>query len=178
MDDIQREKILGQPKPMVPAELPSELAWSLHQDLKTFFKEKYAPAFICRYVGRTPKYMKSFTDKEIKKLWYWWEGNGKNSLSQSSEYNDINLMASRGAMRSTYASKLETYLNDNPDGWAEKLYNQSTKNKRMLLNWMSTPIQASTRIMLCRVHVIKRTDMTIPRAATISSTSNATSLML
>jgi hypothetical protein len=95
-------------------------------------------------VGRTPKYLSCFTDKEIKKLWYWWEGNGKKSLSQSSEYNDINLMASRGAMRSLYASKLEPYLNDHPEKWAEDLHNDVIQNTRMLGNWSSNPIQVST----------------------------------
>ncbi|KAB8291299.1 hypothetical protein EYC80_009985 [Monilinia laxa] len=141
MDDTQREKILQVPKPNVPDELPAALADNLPAKLKTFFKEKYGPAFICRYVGRTQKYMKNFTDKEMKNLWYWWQGNGKNSLSQSEEYNDINRLSSREAMKRRYSDNLEPYLESDPDSWAQKLYDEITGNKHLLLTWVHFPIQ-------------------------------------
>ncbi|KAJ5546864.1 hypothetical protein N7494_004449 [Penicillium frequentans] len=147
MDDTQREKILREPKPLVPLELPCALARDLQRNLKTFFKERYAPAFICRYVGRTPKYLKSFTDKEIKNLWYWWEGSGKKSLSQSVEYNDINVMASRVAMLSTYESKLKVYLDNRPHEWAKKLHDNLINNKRMLRNWASQPLDGGNNLI-------------------------------
>ncbi|KAH0598391.1 hypothetical protein MHUMG1_03689 [Metarhizium humberi] len=139
-DENQREKILQIPKPTVPDELPAALADNLPDNLKTFFKDKYGPAFICRYVGRTQKYMKSFTDQEMKKLWYWWQGNGKDCLSQSEEYNDINRLSSREAMKRRYESNLQPYLDDNPDDWATKLFTEVTNNKRLLLNWVHFPI--------------------------------------
>lgn len=148
MDDTHREKILQVPKPTVPQELPSALADNLPSKLKTFFKERYGPAFICRYVGRTQKYMKSFTDQEMKNLWYWWQGNGKTSLSQSEEYNDINRLASREAMSRRYESNLEPYLNDNPDAWAQKLFESITNNKHLMLNWAIRPIGDDVSILI------------------------------
>lgn len=140
MDDTQREKILQVAKPNVPDELPAALAGNLPAKLKTFFKEKYGPAFICRYVGRTQKYMKDFTDQEMKNLWYWWQGNGKNSLSQSEEYNDINRLSSREAMKRRYSDNLEPYLQSDPDSWAQRLYDEVTGNKHLLNNWVHFPI--------------------------------------
>lgn len=141
MDTDQRENILREPKPNVPEDLPSSLADNLPSDLKTFFKEKYAPAFICRYVGRTQKYAPSFTQQEMKDLWYWWEGNGKSCLSQSKEYNDVNRLSSREAMKRRYEKKLEPYLNDNPDKWAEDLYNAVINNTHLMETWVNFPMQ-------------------------------------
>ncbi|KFG84691.1 hypothetical protein MANI_115552 [Metarhizium anisopliae] len=148
MDENQREKILQIPKPTVPDELPAALADNLPDNLKTFFEDKYGPAFICRYVGRTQKYMKSFTDQEMKKLWYWWQGNGKDCLTQSEEYNDINRLSSREAMKRRYESNLQPYLADNPDDWATKLFTEVTNNKRLLLNWVHFPIADDGNIVV------------------------------
>ncbi|KAI1762240.1 hypothetical protein GGR53DRAFT_532802 [Hypoxylon sp. FL1150] len=94
-------------------------------------QEKYGPAFICRYVGRTQKYSSKFTTQQFNNLWYWWEGNGENSLSQSEEYNDINRLSSREAMKSLYSEKLAAYLTTDPDKWAEDLYGQISKERQM-----------------------------------------------
>ncbi|OAA47155.1 hypothetical protein NOR_02791 [Metarhizium rileyi] len=142
MDNDQRDKILGQPKPIPDKDIPASLADNLPQELKDFFREKYAPAFICRYVGRTSKYMKDFTQKEMNDLWYWWQGNGKKSLSQSQEYNDINRLSSRQAMVRTN-EKLEAYLADDPDSWAEQLCDYLTKHRRQLLKWAHFPVDSS-----------------------------------
>lgn len=140
MDDKQREEILKIPKPDVPSALPLALADNLPTNLKTFFKEKYGPAFICRYVGRTQKYMSSFTEKDMKKLWYWWQGNGKSCLSQSEEYNDINRFSSREAMKGRYGDILQPYLDSDPDNWASQLYDKITSNPHMLTKWVHFPI--------------------------------------
>ncbi|CAD6446573.1 7630552f-96ab-41cf-8523-f973691513a3 [Sclerotinia trifoliorum] len=140
MDEDQRKDILKVPKPSVPKELPLALADNLPAELKTFFKDKYGPAFICRYVGRTQKYMSSFTDKDMKKLWYWWQGNGKNCLSQSEEYNDINRLSSREAMKGRYHDNLQPYLDSDPDNWASQLYDKITKNHALLITWVHFPI--------------------------------------
>ncbi|KAH8433829.1 uncharacterized protein LDX57_011464 [Aspergillus melleus] len=143
MDSNQREKILQQPKPVLNKDIPVSLADDLPQKLKEFFKNKYAPAFISRYVGRTSKYMNSFTEKEMNNLWYWWQGNGKNSLSQSEEYNDINRLASREAMFRMNEEKLAPYRADNPDNWAEQLCTFLLNNPRQLRKWANFPIDDS-----------------------------------
>ncbi|KAJ8133039.1 hypothetical protein O1611_g587 [Lasiodiplodia mahajangana] len=147
MDKKQREDILHEPLPVVGQDIPGELADQLPGDLKDFFKNKYAPAFICRYVGKTQKYSSEFTPQEMKNLWYWWEGNGKNSLSQSKEYNDINRLSSRAAMNQLYEDKLALYLNDNPDQWAKDLSSELLGNKHQMLIYMHTPIQDGNNVI-------------------------------
>ncbi|KAI9043209.1 uncharacterized protein KD926_004393 [Aspergillus affinis] len=141
MNGDQREKILHKPRP--DKDFPASLAGNLPQKLKVIFKNKYAPAFICRYVGRTSSYMNDFTEKEMNNLWYWWQGNGKNSLSQSEEYNDINRLVSWEAMFRMNKEKLEPYRADNPDNWAEQLYTFLLNNPRQLRKWAHFPIDDS-----------------------------------
>ncbi|PGH13744.1 hypothetical protein AJ79_03443 [Helicocarpus griseus UAMH5409] len=164
MDTDQREKILREPKPLVPEDLPTSLADNLPSKLKSFFKEKYAPAFICRYVGRTQKYATSFTDQGFKNLWYWWEGNGKNCLSQSQEYNDINRLSSREAMKKRYADKLEPYLNNNPDQWAEDLYTALINSKHLMLVWANKPIQDGNNVINKQCNILDALSPSIDRA--------------
>ncbi|RAL15220.1 uncharacterized protein BO97DRAFT_463091 [Aspergillus homomorphus CBS 101889] len=114
-----------------------------YDEKSEFFKNKYAPAFICRYVGRTSKYMNQFTTQEMNDLWYWWQGNGKKSLSQSQEYNDINRLSSREAMRRANEEKLEPYLADHPDNWASDLCTYLLQDDRQLQKWLHFPIDNS-----------------------------------
>ncbi|EKV12208.1 Eukaryotic aspartyl protease family protein [Penicillium digitatum] len=158
MDDEQREKILREPKPIIGQDIPASLADNLPSKLKTFFKEKYAPAFICRYVGRTQKYSGSFTDQEIKNLWYWWEGNGPNSLSHSEEYNDINRLSSRASMLEKYASQLEPYLNDNPEKWAKDLHTELIDNKHLMEIWIDKPIQNGNNVINKQCNILDALD--------------------
>ncbi|KAG8409171.1 hypothetical protein J3459_017659 [Metarhizium acridum] len=143
MDDKQRDKILQQPKPVIDKDIPASLADNLPQKLKDFFKDKYAPAFICRYVGRTSKYMKDFKPQEMNDLWYWWQGNGKKSLSQSQEYNDINRLSSREAMFQANKEQLEAYLADSPDDWAEQLCGYLLSHPTQLRQWAHFPIDGN-----------------------------------
>ncbi|KAI1828148.1 hypothetical protein F4861DRAFT_245595 [Xylaria intraflava] len=153
MDSDQRENILREPIPIVGQDLPSSLADDLPENLKTFFKKKYAPAFICRYVARTQKYAPQFTNQEIKNLWYWWEGNGKNSLSQSEEYNDINRLSSRAAMQTLYEQQLEPYLSNDPDKWADDLCDQLLGDKHQMMIFISNPVPDGNNVVnkLCNI---------------------------
>lgn len=72
MDDDQREDLTGQSK---PKDLPLSLGANLPTDLQKFFREKYAPAFLCQSVMRYEKYEDNFTDQEKKNMRYWWDGN-------------------------------------------------------------------------------------------------------
>ncbi|KAI3320291.1 hypothetical protein HD806DRAFT_547485 [Xylariaceae sp. AK1471] len=110
-------------------------------------RTKYAPAFICRYVSKTQKYSSEFTAQEMKNLWYWWEGNGKNSLSQSKEYNDVNRLSSRAAMNKLYEEKLALYLTDNPDQWAKDLCSELLGNKHQMRIYAYNPIQDGNNVV-------------------------------
>lgn len=85
MDDDQREDLTGQAK---PTSLNSSLAENLPSDLQKFFREKYAPAFLCQSVMRYEKYEDNFTEQEKKNMRYWWDGNvsiGRHSKSLKNE---------------------------------------------------------------------------------------------
>ncbi|KAE8380072.1 hypothetical protein BDV26DRAFT_279869 [Aspergillus bertholletiae] len=112
-----------------------------YTEIDDFFKDKYAPAFICRYVGRTQKYATSFTDQEMRNLWYWWEGNGPNSLSQSEHYNDINRLSSREAMQQLYKDQLEPFMDDDPEKWAQDLHDAIVNNEAIINDWVQKPIE-------------------------------------
>ncbi|KNG86160.1 hypothetical protein ANOM_006584 [Aspergillus nomiae NRRL 13137] len=141
MDTDQRKNILREPQPTPGTDIPHSLAEDLPQELKDFFKDKYAPAFICRYVGRTQKYSSSFTKQEMRNLWYWWEGSGPNSLSQSEHYNDINRLGSRVAMQQLYQKQLEPYMNDHPEQWAQDLHDAIVGNPDIINDWVLKPVE-------------------------------------
>ncbi|PWY76258.1 hypothetical protein BO70DRAFT_430745 [Aspergillus heteromorphus CBS 117.55] len=117
MDDGNREDFTTQGK---PTSLPYSLADGLSQELKDFLHDKYAPAYLCRSVVMTEKYETKFTDKERKKLWYWWEGNGDKCLAKSKEYTDINSLTTIEAMKQSHRSVLSKFRNDDPKYWADK----------------------------------------------------------
>ncbi|KZF22467.1 hypothetical protein L228DRAFT_268931 [Xylona heveae TC161] len=138
MNPDDRDQFMDVSKP----DLPSELGSSLPQNLKDFFRNKYGPAFICRSIGRTAKYVSSFTEKEKRQLWYWWEGNSKNSLAQSQEYNDLNGIASRAAMHQLYDKAfLNTYIDSSQgaEGWANDLF-KAISSKRVIRAYAAHPI--------------------------------------
>ncbi|KAI1817992.1 hypothetical protein GGS20DRAFT_574537 [Poronia punctata] len=140
MDDEDRKKFTNRSK---PDNLPSVLADNLPAKLKTFFHDKYAPAFLCRSIYSFDKYTSKFTPKERKKLWYWWEGNGEHCLSRSQEYNDLNNIASIEAMKMLYNTDLEPFLESSqgPEHWANELFTK-LGGKRIMNQLLTQPIQA------------------------------------
>ena len=118
MDQDYRDQFTTENK---PTNLPSELAEGLSGDLKTFLRDKYAPAWLCQSFAASDKYADQFTTKQQKKLWYWWHGNGKGCLARSKEYNSINKLTSVHSVRTAYKSWIGPYVNDNPEGWAQRM---------------------------------------------------------
>ncbi|KAI1298340.1 hypothetical protein F5Y03DRAFT_409408, partial [Xylaria venustula] len=139
MDQDDRKKFTKRSK---PTDLPSALADSLPAHLKAFFHDKYAPAFLCRSIESFDKYTSKFTSKERKRLWYWWEGNGDECLARSQEYNDLNSIASREAMKMLYSADLDLFLEstEGPDYWATELLGKLTA-KRVMGSLLTNPIQ-------------------------------------
>ena len=115
MNQDDREKFTSSSK---PSDLPSQLADGLAGELKTFLRTKYAPAFLCQSFEATDLYRKKFTDKERKKLWYWWHGNGDKCLARTKEYNDLNNLAGVQGIKNLYGHWINSYLADDPKGWA------------------------------------------------------------
>ncbi|KAI1435344.1 hypothetical protein GGR50DRAFT_687065 [Xylaria sp. CBS 124048] len=137
------------------------------KDLMTFsgYDERdYGPAFICRYVGKTQKYAPKFTEKEIKNLWYWFEGNGKNSLSQSEEYNDINRLSSRSAMLTLYDKNLEPYLTNNPDKWADDLCDQLLGDRHQMMVFINNPIPDGNNVVNKQCNILDALSASADRA--------------
>lgn len=137
MDDKDREDFTTRGKPTT---LPDSLADGLSQELKDFLHSKYAPAYLCRSVVETEKYESKFTDKERKKLWYWWEGNGDNCLAKSKEYSNINNLTTIEAMKQSHKSALDKFLNDNPKSWADKMA-ATLQREPVMDHFMANPIQ-------------------------------------
>ncbi|GAW22621.1 hypothetical protein ANO14919_121630 [Xylariales sp. No.14919] len=125
-----------------PTNLPSVLADNLPARLKAFFHDKYAPAFLCRSIESFDKYSSKFTAKEKSRLWYWWEGNGDKCLARSQEYNDINGLASREAMKLLYGPDLAPFFEsaEGPDYWAAAL-SEKLSGTRLMHLWLTNPIQ-------------------------------------
>jgi hypothetical protein len=139
MNQDDREEFTSRAK---PTNLPSSLADNLPAELKKFFHDKYAPAFLCRSISSFDKYRSKFTVKEQKDLWYWWEGNGDKCLSRSQEYNDLNNMTSIEAMKMLYRTDLDPFFNSSqgPDYWAEELFGKLGAN-RVMSQFLTNPIQ-------------------------------------
>ncbi|GKZ49349.1 hypothetical protein AbraIFM66951_001754 [Aspergillus brasiliensis] len=143
MDDDQREKLTGQSK---PKDLPLSLAGNLPTDLQKWFREKYAPAFVCQSVMRYEKYEDKFTEQEKKNMRYWWDGNGDKCLAKSKEYAEINRRASVEAVCQFNKDVLDKYFDDNPKDWACTLYS-ALKNKGRMLTYLAHPIQGSVNVI-------------------------------
>ncbi|RDH19750.1 hypothetical protein M747DRAFT_331910 [Aspergillus niger ATCC 13496] len=143
MDDDQREDLTGQSK---PKDLPLSLGANLPTDLQKFFREKYAPAFLCQSVMRYEKYEDNFTDQEKKNMRYWWDGNGDKCLAKSKEYAEINRRASVEAVSQFNADVLDKYFDDNPKEWACTLY-AALKDKGRMLTYLAHPIQGNVNVI-------------------------------
>ncbi|PYH66584.1 uncharacterized protein BO88DRAFT_468977 [Aspergillus vadensis CBS 113365] len=142
-DEVAREDLTGQAK---PTNLNSSLAENLPSDLQKFFREKYAPAFLCQSVMRYEKYEDNFTEQEKKNMRYWWDGNGDKCLAKSKEYAEINRRASVEAVRQYNKDILDKYLDDNPTEWACTLY-AALKDKGRMLTYLAHPIQGSVNVI-------------------------------
>ncbi|KAJ5972881.1 uncharacterized protein N7479_002799 [Penicillium vulpinum] len=66
IDNKERKQILRDEKPIIDRDIPESLVDNLPSKLKAFFKEKHAPASVCRYPGRTQKNSGSFADQRMK----------------------------------------------------------------------------------------------------------------
>ncbi|TFK68582.1 hypothetical protein BDN72DRAFT_878935 [Pluteus cervinus] len=70
----------------------------------------------------------AFSQAEIDKVWYWWNGMGSSCLSKTSEYNQINALTSVAAMRQLYNTDLQPFLQSpepqGPTYWAQSMYDK------------------------------------------------------
>jgi hypothetical protein len=78
MDESRRVTFLNYPK---PNDLPLELGANLPQDLKTWIKDTYAPAYLSFMLSQVKKedsksWRVNFDETEQDKIWYWWTGQG------------------------------------------------------------------------------------------------------
>ncbi|KAH8429158.1 uncharacterized protein LDX57_006827 [Aspergillus melleus] len=125
-----------------PTNLATSLADSLPDELSSFLREKYASAFLCQVVKRDKTYGKKLTDQEKRNLWYWWNGNGKQCLSRSKEYAEITRIASTEALIEYMGDDLQRFLDDDPQTWARRLYDEITQERRMYM-YMKYPMQGA-----------------------------------
>ncbi len=62
----------------LPQNLPIELTTNLPDNLKTFLKDKYGPAYVSMMLShakvKDSDWRYPLTDAERDKIWYWWTG--------------------------------------------------------------------------------------------------------
>ncbi|WP_066498719.1 hypothetical protein [Abyssisolibacter fermentans] len=151
IDDGWR-KWFGEKKPVVgPNETLRERDIELleNEDVQTFLNDKFAVGYL------TQAFSKS-TDKKIqdkfkkmanvnKKLGYFWKGNTDKCFSKYKGYN----IASASLMDSAYTecvSGLQKYINDNPEGWAKKLYDYCTTEVTLIGLAMQSTLDGRNRL--------------------------------
>ncbi|TFK65127.1 hypothetical protein BDN72DRAFT_209785 [Pluteus cervinus] len=128
MNADDRTAFLQTAAPRIPAELGDNLA----TPLKTWIRGTYGPAFISFMIAQTKSkdvvWRNAFSQAEIDKVWYWWNGMGSSCLSKTSEYNQINALTSVAATRQLYDTDLQPFLQSpqplGPAQWALALYNK------------------------------------------------------
>ncbi|KAI0480015.1 hypothetical protein F4859DRAFT_530101 [Xylaria cf. heliscus] len=153
MNADDRDKFLKAGK---PDDLPYDLADGLDADFKDFIRNKYAVAFLCNSFGDSHTYANRFTSNEQKKLWYWWQGNGRSCLSRSKEYNQISNLTSVQGMKDLHQSFLTPYLNSNPEDWANQMLSVLQKEAVMDLH-VANPIQDKVNVVnqqSCVMHTL------------------------
>jgi hypothetical protein len=130
MSESDRVNFLNFPKP----KLRIELAENLPSELKTWIKNKYAPAYVAFMISQVKRqdskdWRQQFTQEEKDKVWYWWSGavshspshqfkelwmitlqQGVNCLAKSKEYQQCNELTSIYAMRELYDKNLGRYI--------------------------------------------------------------------
>lgn len=79
MEEGDRKNFVGVVKPTVDeAVFPSELADNLPDDLKTWLKDTYTPAYISYMLSQvdpsSEKWKGDFDSEQRNKIWYWWTG--------------------------------------------------------------------------------------------------------
>lgn len=122
MDKDDRKTFLGQQDPPAvsddperPDLLPTELS-TLDDHLKVWLKKTYANAFIAwnwsqRSDDDQEKAKAKFSKEDRDKLVYFWKGKGKNCLSHQPEFEELNRITTRLAIRRK-VPRVTQYIND------------------------------------------------------------------
>lgn len=79
MEEGDRQNFVGVVKPTVDeAVFPNELADNLPDDLKTWLKDTYTPAYISYMLSQvdtsSETWKGDFNAEQRNKIWYWWTG--------------------------------------------------------------------------------------------------------
>ncbi|KAK1142130.1 hypothetical protein N8T08_008214 [Aspergillus melleus] len=101
------------------------------------------------------KYGMYFSDKQKARLWYWWNGNGKTSLAKSKEYAQLTCISSGEAVKQCLGDELDGFMKDNPESWAEALYNELKSDRRMYW-YINCPTRRATKDKSEGVNVMNR----------------------
>ncbi|KAH6856235.1 hypothetical protein B0I37DRAFT_389573 [Chaetomium sp. MPI-CAGE-AT-0009] len=128
MEQDDLNNILNQAQ---PDSLPDHLGRNLESNLRNWIRDTYSPAYTALTIANsfnTKTWQSKFTDKERKRILYFWQGNGPKCLSNAQEYKELNKLAVRQAMLQLYPI-LGQFVTDDGPGWAAKYYEEVLKNK-------------------------------------------------
>ncbi|KAM3064941.1 hypothetical protein ACMFMF_011557 [Clarireedia jacksonii] len=125
MDDEARTTWTSTKKPEVGTnsdQIPEELGPNLTTSTKDWLKKQYIPMWIASRImnmdpaekGKHPEFQ--LTNKERKKIRYWWTGSGKSCMSQSQAYGRLNDLCNRYCTLRLCSEDLQAYLIDGTHG--------------------------------------------------------------
>ena len=152
MDSDLREKILGVVKPTLSGDMAA-----VANTYKNFLAKDFANAYLMNGLAQSVHYKEKITDEQRNKLLYYWVGNDKGCLSQSTDYNNANNHVSRIAYIQS-CPDVQKYLNASEGGsyWAKQLYDKL--NQTEVLNGLAlaaevsqtmTIIQKQSMVLFC-----------------------------
>lgn len=117
IDDNDREMFFQEAK---PDNLDPQLTSGLSDDVKTWIKATYGPAYICNRLegvddSSKNKWRRHFTPDEQKRLRWFWNGKGAKSIYCAPAYNALNEVTAAVAVRNLHPC-LNHYIDDkSPD---------------------------------------------------------------
>ena len=124
MTAADHDSFIGSDKPGIGlndySKVPNELGPGLEAGTVKWLQEKYIPAWIsvriCQIADVDKNlFRKSLNSSQRKKLNYWWNGKGKDCMTQSDYYNRLNALAARYATLWALP-RLQTFVDDTNHG--------------------------------------------------------------
>ncbi|KAF3919677.1 hypothetical protein ABW20_dc0105753 [Dactylellina cionopaga] len=123
MDGQEREGILHADKPPLfdqnntPKGLPENMGPKLPSELRDWIEKEYSVAYIANKLSmyssaEQRSHGAKFTNDDIKKLRYWWHGQGPHCLNRSPEWNRLNTIAANETFNCRYGDKIHAYRDD------------------------------------------------------------------
>ncbi|EWZ34130.1 hypothetical protein FOZG_12135 [Fusarium oxysporum Fo47] len=148
MDSADREMFFG--ITAKPDGLDPSLGAQLDSEVSKWIQTQYAPAYICQMMTTNDANIGTqyrFTNKEIKRINYWWSGKGPGCLAADPNYKLLDRAVQRWVTRDTY-ELVKTLWNGGTgsDGaiWSDLLYDKIVSDPRLFAELQNSDAQNGT----------------------------------